>query len=262
MSYWLRLAVCLAAPVLLTVGCTGSSGPKPSPTSAPSTSQGSSSSSSSSCVTSPSADATAAPPILHGAPRDAVLPKVSGRCSAEVDLHAPGINISDTASFGLNGGGRIEISASNWNTIGPTSSVPADATVIVDSTIQQTQTSQRRFQYLADLIELFHQPTFCPSGFFAVRKPGTYVEIGVIRNSGFKPLQLRSLHVYLTESPPRRTVGDHVLFGSAAMTLPANSMYFFEVIFPANGKPDPSPKTDTFSFHWDSLKPGNTPDCT
>jgi hypothetical protein len=254
-----RATVALAALALL-VSCTSSGENTPSP--GPSTPISSQSSSGlRTCVTSSAADQDVAAPRVEGAPLGAVLPKVTGRCNEQVDMDGPGINFSGSASFGLNGG-KVEIPAANWYTIGSTTEVPANVTVIVDPVIHQTPTSQRRFQYLADLIELIPQPTFCPSGLLVVRSPGSYVEIGVIRNSGFATLHLRGLHVTLTETPPRHVVGDKVLFPAPpGMTLAANSMYFFETVFAANGVPDSSPKTDSFNFHWDMLQPPGTAHC-
>jgi hypothetical protein len=189
------------------------------------------------------------------------MPKVTGRCAHEVEHPGPGINFSGVVGFTLNGGGRIKLPDSNWYTIGSTTSVPADVTVTVDPVIHQDPTSQRRFQYLADLIAIFPQPTFCPSGLLVARQPGAYVEIGVVRNSGHTPLHLHGLHVGLSESPPKRVVGNQVVFVTDSLTLPANSMYFLEVNFPTNGTPDSAPKTDSFDFHWDLLTPKGVAHC-
>jgi hypothetical protein len=214
------------------------------------------------CTTSARADSTATTPKVAGGAPNAPLPIVTGRCDDEVDLKGPGINFSGTQTFGVNGG-SVAISASNCYTIGATTTVPMDVKVSVDPVIKQTPTSERRFQYLGDLLGLIRQPTFCPSGLFAIRSPGAYLVIGVIRNSGDTPLHLRGLHVTLTESPPSRVVGDNVLFASGSgLTLPPDSMRFFETTFSANGVPDAKATTDSFNFHWNSLLPARAAHCT
>lgn len=211
------------------------------------------------CQTTADADKNVAAPKVIGAAAGAKIPTVTGRCTRQVDLTGPGINFSGVQTFGINGG-SVSLAASNWYTIGATSSVPADVAVVVDPVIAHTATNQRRFQYLADLFALVPEKTFCPSGLFAIRSSGSYVLIGVIRNSGDGTLHLRGLHVTLSESPPARTVGDKVLF-SGGVTLPASSMYFFEAIYSANGVPDAKAAEYTFNFHWNSLMPAGTAHC-
>lgn len=217
--------------------------------------------SSPSCVTSSAADRNAAEPSLLGAPRGAVLPLVTGRCNQQTELSGPGINFSGVGNFGLNGGGKIEIPASNWYTIGANSVVPASVTVTVDPVIHQDAVSFRRFQYLADLMNLFPQQGFCVQGLITARESDDIVVIGVIRNSSFTTLSLGGLHMTLTESPPQHVLGTTTLFtGGTRRDIPANSVYFFEARF-AGAKRDTSPATDTYDFHWDSLTPAATSHC-
>lgn len=260
------VAGCVAL-VLSVAGCTSSS-PTPKPTSSGQTTSAPtsavpapSSTSADQCRTGPSTDRNVAAPTVEGARANAALPLVTGRCDHEVDRHVSGINFTGTVRFGLNGGGVL-IPESNWYSIDAMSKVPADVTVIVDPAIHLSPTTQHRFQYLADLISLVPQPAFCSSGMLLARSTGSYTEIGVLRNSSYKTLHLTGLHVMLSETPPEHMIGDRVLFPTQpGLTLPPNSMYFFEVIFPANGSPDSSPKTDSFNFHWFRLLPTHTPHC-
>ena len=256
------LVVCIISAIVSLTACTSAGSDRPPDS--PSRSSGTPSASptgAAACRTSANADKDVVAPKVSGAVPNAKIPVVNGRCNRQVDLTGPGINFTGMQTFGVNGG-SVEIAASNWYTIGATSGVPADISVVVDPVITHTPTNQRRFQYLGDLLALVGQPTFCPSGLFAIRSPGSYLVIGVVRNSGYGTLRLHGLHVTLTESPPTRIVGDTVLFASGeGLTLPANSMYFFETTLSANGVPDAKAVTDSFNFHWDTLLPAGTEHC-